>query len=991
MSQNYKNTLNLPRTDFPMKANLAQREPELLKKWEETRLYQQIQKAREEAELFVLHDGPPFANGDVHMGTALNKILKDFVVKSQTMLGKRAPYVPGWDCHGLPIEYKVVKESRDLAPLEVRKRCEAFARKFIDIQREQFKRLGVFGDWEHPYLTMNPAYEAEILRAFAVFVEKGLVYESLKPVFWSTGAQTALAEAEVEYQERDDTAVFVKFPIISGALKDKASIAIWTTTPWTLPANLLIAVHPKEIYVVQEFTKPNVGGTSASRTETLVLADKLVPQFCAATGFEPTGEPMQSFPGDKLEGIGAQHPFLPRTAMVLLAEFVTMDTGTGAVHIAPGHGEDDYLLGSRNSFPILSPVDDHGRYTNEVGIPELVGKYVFDANADIIRILRERGMLLAEQNFHHSYPYCWRSKTPIIFRAVEQFFIRLDEIRGKALDAIHHKIKWIPAWGENRIAGTVESRPDWVISRQRSWGVPLPVFYVEERATLNADWIRRLADLVAQRGSNVWFELSDAELTRELELPKGTTKRNDTIDVWIDSGVSHRAVCATHPELRDPADMYLEATDQHRGWFQSSLMTSIVLNDRAPYKMCLTHGFVVDLDGKKISKSGTYDKPTDAGHFVKKHGADLIRLWASSINFGDDVPFSEEMFTRLGDTYRRIRNTLRILLGNLFDFPDSKPVAALYERRNQDAKDRRSQTAATKNADLSSRRGEDEGEGFLGRATLIDRWILDRLDHVIAECRNAYATFEFHKVYHTINHFCAVDLSSLYIDITKDRMYCDAPDSSRRRAAQFAMHKIFDALCRLLAPVLAFTAEEAWAHRHPERNGAKRNEVEGSRDETVKLPPRDPSTLLRSAQDDGLFDSVHLQDFPDCKAGATDDAVRQQIDQLLRLRGVIGQALEKARQEKLIGNSLEARVTLKCDRKTIGSVSKEELEEFFILSDLIIEDVGEASAIVEKTPYAKCARCWRHRESVGQSRAHPDLCDRCESVVASEKKMEGRA
>src|SRR5437588_1676137 len=548
MAQNYKETLNLPRTDFPMKANLASREPDFLRVWEETRLYEQIQKAREGAELFVLHDGPPFANGDVHMGTALNKILKDMVVKSQTMLGKRAPFVPGWDCHGLPIEYKVIREPRGLAPLEIRKKCEAFARRFIDIQREQFKRLGVFGDWENPYLTMNPAYEAEILRVLATFVEKGLVYESKKPVFWSSGAQTPLVEAELEYQERDDQAVFVKFPIATGQLAGKASIAIWTTTPWTLPANLLIAVDPKEIYVVQEFRREGV-------SEVLVLADKLVDAFSVATGFQPTGEPMETFPGSKLEGFGAQHPLLPRTSMILTADFVTMDTGTGAVHVAPGHGEDDYALGSKNGFPIFSPVDDHGRYTNEVGIPELVGKYVFDANADIIRILRERGMLLAEQNFHHSYPYCWRSKTPIIFRAVEQFFIRLDEIRGKARDAIHHQIKWIPAWGENRIAGTVESRPDWVISRQRSWGVPLPVFYIEGQATLNADWIRRLADLVAQRGSNVWFELSDAELTRELELPKGTTKRNDTIDVWIDSGVSHRAVCATNPEWRDPADM----------------------------------------------------------------------------------------------------------------------------------------------------------------------------------------------------------------------------------------------------------------------------------------------------------------------------------------------------------------------------------------------------------------------------------------------------
>src|SRR5213595_378346 len=639
MGQNYKDTLNLPRTDFPMKANLATREPELLKMWDETGLYQQIQKSREGRELFVLHDGPPFANGDVHMGTALNKILKDFVVKSQTMLGKRAPYVPGWDCHGLPIEYKVVKESRALSPLEVRQKCEAFARKFIDIQREQFKRLGVFGDWEHPYLTMDPKYEAEILRAFAVFVEEGLVYEAQKPVFWSTGAQTALAEAEVEYQERDDTAVYVRFSVASGEWKDKASFAIWTTTPWTLPANLAIAVDAKENYVVQEFSRDGA-------SETLVLAEKLLPRFSAATGFQPTGKPLASFPGANLEGVKARHPFLDGEVRVLTAGIGTMYSGTGAVHIAPGHGADDYVLAREHNLPILSPVDDHGRFTDQAGLPNLTGKYVFDANPDIVEMLRERGMLLGEEKFHHSYPYCWRSKTPIIFRNVDQFFIRIDALRGRALEAIHNEVKWIPAWGENRIAGTVESRPDWVISRQRSWGVPLPVFYsAEGKPILDAKAIRKLADLVAERGSNVWFELDDVDLAKQLGLPAGTTKRNDTIDVWIDSGVSHKAVCALHPELRDPADMYLEATDQHRGWFQSSLLTSIALNNRAPYKTCVTHGFVVDLDGKKISKSSAYEKPVDAGHFVSEHGADLVRLWASSIDYNSDVPFSEEIFT----------------------------------------------------------------------------------------------------------------------------------------------------------------------------------------------------------------------------------------------------------------------------------------------------------------------------------------------------------
>lgn len=914
----FKDTLNLPKTDFPMKANLVEREPLLLQHWEETDLYGQIQAARADAPLFVLHDGPPFANGDVHMGTALNKILKDLVVKSKTMAGFRAPFVPGWDCHGLPIEFKVVKQDKGLPPVEVRRRSEELARKFIDIQRRQFKRLGVFGDWERPYLTLDPAYEAEILRAFARLVERGLVYESKKPVYWSTGARTALAEAEVEYQEEDAPAIYVKFALTGGPLAGKASMVIWTTTPWTLPANQAIAVNPGFGYRAQLYKSPHT-----KQNEWLVMGNALVESFCKATGYTPEEMPIdeqdgKSFIGGELEGWRYHHPFLDRESEVILGEFVTLDAGTGCVHIAPGHGNDDYIIGRKYHLPVFSPVDDDGRFTEECGVPELVGQYVFDANPHVIAMLKGVDALAGEGKIHHTYPHCWRSKVPIIFRAMDQFFIRMDELRPEALRAIDH-VKWIPHWGRNRIYGTVETRPDWCISRQRSWGVPLPAFYdADGKAILAPKLIDKVADLVAQHGTNIWFDPDDTTINDALDLPPGTTRRNDTLDVWIDSGVSWLAVVQRMMGVEDQADLYLEATDQHRGWFQSSLITSVALQGKSPYKECLTHGFVVDVDTrKKISKSqqGQYAKPMEAEHFVNKHGADIVRLWVASVNFTDEVPFGEEMFARLSETYRRLRNTLRILLGNLADFDPAHPA---------------------------------DDETF----TFVDRWIMHRLQEVVATCREAYAAFEFHKVYHALNQFCAVDLSSLYVDITKDRMYCDRPDSPRRRATQTVMHRVLNALSRLLAPICPFTAEEARTHA-------------------------------------GSETSVHLDTFPTPDERYLRAESTAEIEQLLSVRAVISQAVEAARQQKTISNALEAEVTLQVADPALRDALLQldsELQEFFILSDLQVTEAAEGTdapvtAILRPTSNQKCERCWRYLPTVGKSAGYPTLCDRCEDAV----------
>ena len=902
----YKDTVRLPKTDFPMKAGLAQREPELLAKWEKEGLYAAIQKAREGAPKFILHDGPPFANGDVHMGTALNKVLKDLVVKSKTMAGFQSPFIPGWDCHGLPIEFRVVKSSAGLTPLQVRQKSEEYARKFIDIQRGQFRRLGVFGDWDHPYLTLDPSYEAAIIRSFGKMVEKGLVYRSKKPVLWSTGAQTALAEAEVEYQEKTSPAIFVKFSVDkeeasrTGLPDDKPlSVVIWTTTPWTLPANLAIAVHADFDYVLLD-----------RGDERLIVAAGLADKFKESTGLE-LAQHGEARKGSSLQGLQAEHPFLGRSATVHIAEFVTLETGSGCVHIAPGHGDDDYQLGRKVGLELLSPVDDYGKFTEECGVPSLVGKNVFEGNEEVIRILTEKGALLGRQDYQHSYPHCWRSKTPILFRAVEQFFIRIDALRETALKEID-AVNWIPHWGRNRIRGTVESRPDWCISRQRTWGVPLPVFYTPEgEPILDPAVIEKVSEVVAKKGSNAWFSLDDAEWCRLTGAPAGSVRRNDTLDVWIDSGVSHEAVLRARPELQFPADLYLEATDQHRGWFQSSLMTSVALNGKAPYKTVLTHGFVVDVDTRqKISKSnqgaGGYQKPTEADHFVKTYGADIVRLWASSVQFTDDVPFSEEIFARLTDSYRRIRNTLRILLANLADYDASAPAV---------------------------------------EPTAIDRWILARLQETVNICRKAYEELAFQKVYQAVNQFCTVELSSIYVDVTKDRLYCDSGNSSRRRATQAVMAKVFEDLVRLLAPILAFTAEEAWGHFRP-----------GT--------------------------SVHLEHFPEEKA--PDQGILSRFEALQNLRADVAQALEKAQRDGVITKPLEATVSVTTDDAEILAASEgsglSEIEEFLILSNLSIAK-GAKGVTVGRTEAPKCERCWRHRSEVGTHPEHPTLCGRCVEAV----------
>ncbi|MFZ0826079.1 MAG: isoleucine--tRNA ligase [Verrucomicrobiia bacterium] len=980
MPTDYKNTLNLPQTGFPMKADLVAREPERLKQWETSGLYARIQAARAQAEKFVLHDGPPFANGDVHIGTALNKILKDIIIKYKTLRGFSAPYVPGWDCHGLPIEFKVSQEMRKAGdtsadPATIRKACEGYARKYIDIQRTQFKRLGVLGDWDNPYLTLNREYEADELRLFADIVEKGFVYRGKKPVYWSIPCRTALAEAEVEYHDHVSQSIYVKFPVVG---QPGTFVLIWTTTPWTLPANLAVAYNAKFQYVQVE-----VGG------EKYILFRGLLPVVAEKCGWR--GQIEHPFPTEKLAQLQYQHPFIPaRIGKLHPAEFVTSDTGTGFVHIAPGHGLEDYGLGSSVGLPIYSPVDDDGRfaYTNDLPVEqqmpaEMVGKSILekhgksDANEAVLHELRVRHALLHQENYHHSYPHCWRSKTPVIFRAMDQWFIRIDHVadevsrrqsngkgdqrgltsaatfRQEALAEID-RVKWVPDWGVNRIKSAVQTRPDWCISRQRTWGVPIPAFYdAKGEPMLDAQIVRNAADLIEKHGSNVWFEKSAAELW-SLVKPKNwkdaeaAAKSNDTLDVWIDSGSSSRSVLMRRAELLHrsagdspasssamnlqpadklsalpwQADVYLEGSDQHRGWFQSSLLLSLAGNGAAPFRTVLTHGFMVDADREKISKSkqgqGVYEKPQTAEAYVKKHGADIVRLWVASQDYRNDIVVSEERIAKVAETYRGIRNALRYQLSNLYDYDPAKHAVP-----------------------------DDKLTG-------LDRWILGEFSKLEQEVIKAYDDYEFHVVYQKVSQFIAVELSSIYHDVIKDRLYTDPANSHRRRSTQTALHRLVTDLCQMLAPILAFTTDEAWEF------------VPGKNASSVHEANWQPLALK--------VDSIDVSEWKF----------------LFEVRPTVLPGLEALRQNKLIGKALEAKVTAMGDELSLAPIIKwqSDFKELLGVSDFVVSIDGklgktgfqfEFSRVDAK--HQKCERCWHWETDVGSNPGHPTLCGRCVKAV----------
>ncbi|MBN2590834.1 MAG: isoleucine--tRNA ligase [Sedimentisphaerales bacterium] len=945
--KSYRDSLNLPKTDFAMKANLVQREPQMRKAWAKENMYSQIREAKSGTPLYILHDGPPYANGDIHMGHVINKVLKDFVIKYKTMTGFDAPYIPGWDCHGLPIESKVMTElgdkAKEMSKPEIRQLCFKYARKYVKQQGKQFQELGIFGDFDNPYLTFKPTYEAGILEVFAMLVEKGLVYKQLKPIHWSIGCETALAEAELEYKDIASPSIFVNYPVTQesqsklvelGLVQDgdnaKVCFMIWTTTPWTLAANMAVAVNPNLEYKTISYEKNGqkfVSLVAAERIEAVVAGGEL------EEGQYSVSE--KSVRGSELEGLRYNHPFIEKNPtekdayMVILADYVTIEDGTGLVHIAPGHGLEDYLTGQKYDLEVYSPVMDDGCYDDTV--PQwLKGQNVLEVDKVVNNHLNEIGLLFAQKEILHSYPHCWRSKGPVIFRATEQWFVSVDNelpgigknLRDMALESVND-VRWIPAWGQKRIAGMLESRPDWCISRQRSWGLPIPVFLNEDgESLLTKESVLAVANHIAKKGSDSWFTDTPREiLGDDFNLPEGfnldTLKKEENIfDVWFESGCSWYSVCVKRSGWSVPVDLYLEGSDQHRGWFQLSLLPALGATGKPPFKNVLTHGFTVDEKGMKQSKSlGNYVNALDEIH---KYGSDILRLWVSSVNYQEDIRCNDEIIGRTQEAYRKIRNTLRYLLGNIDDFnPNENSVS--YNEMQQ-----------------------------------IDKWAMQKLQKLIAEVTDTYENFVFHRVFSLIYNFCTVEMSSIYMDVLKDRMYCDAAESQSRRSAQTAMYNIADSLVRLLTPVLVHTSEEAWA--------------------AMKFKSQDAAT-------------VHLSTMPKVDSSIDYKAQEPKWDKLMDLRDEVLRVLEGLRRDKLIASNQEASVTINCNDEDSTLLNEFGLEQFAALC--IVSEVnvqhheGDRVISARKSEHQKCQRCWNYWSSVGLDSEKPDLCKRCIEVVSA--------
>ena len=923
----FKDTLNLPRTDFPMRANLPQREPAIVRHWQEKRIYERLLEVNAGRPRFLLHDGPPYANGNIHLGHALNKVLKDVIVKHRAMTGRLAPYVPGWDCHGLPIEIEVERKlgraKKEAMPkAEVRAACRAYADRFVAVQGEEFARLGVLGDWAHPYLTTDASYEAEEIRVLGRCIAAGLLYRGKKPVLWCPSCATALAEAEVEYQDDASPSVYVGYPFVAPLPAPLAGLgaveaAIWTTTPWTLPASLAVAVHPDHEYVAVE-----IDG------RTLVVAAALVPALASVMGASGTPRERARCRGRDLEGGRCRHPWLERVVPIVLADYVTLESGTGLVHTAPGHGQEDYETGLRYGLEVLAPVDARGRFTAEV--PEWAGQRVADANPGIIERLRADGRLLAALTVQHSYPHCWRCKNPVVFRATEQWFIGMDRaaLRQRALDEVA-RVRWEPSWGQERIGNMIATRPDWCVSRQRDWGVPVVAVHCEAcgEAIASEALCAHVADIFEREGADAWFRRPAAELVPPgMACPRcnGTAFRleTDILDVWFDSGVSWQAVVARRPDLGGHADLYLEGSDQHRGWFHSALLTAVAVEGRAPYDTVITHGFIVDGAGRKMSKSER--NAVAPGEIIGRHGADLLRLWVAATDYREELRISDEILAGCVEAYRRIRNTARFLLSNLYDFDPARDAVA------HDA------------------------------LPELERWALHQTHALAERSRAAYEDFQFHVVHHALNNFCSVDLSALYLDVRKDQLYCERADGPERRATQTVLHAILDVLVRLMAPVLSFTAEELWALMP----GA-------GRPDSVFLAGWPPPPA--AWHDDALAEGFE-------RVLAARAAVTKAVEEA-RQSGIVKQSSEA----RVVVDAGEAG-----DLAALLAARAVELPALFLAAEVVLAAAPEApeSAFVpglrvgvERAGGEKCPRCWRIRR-LGEDARHPELCARCAAVIA---------